>query len=352
MQDVQEIKDMHDSAEPGDLSFKQRMKAKYNDKHFVNERHRALQQGKGLLMALFRTVLIVGLSYVILGPLIGIVANSFFSDADKYSPIVYLIPLNPTLERYELAILRMDYWNVMLRMIFYVVGLTIIQLLVCSMVGYGFARHNFPLKKMLFACVIIMIVIPSHSVMLPLRTVFMDFNPFGLGWLLNGGEGWRLVGGRDVFLGGAMPMVIMTLLGTGLRAGLYIYIFNQFFRGLPKEIEEAAAIDGAGAFYTYMRIMMPNAMPSIITVTIFSIVWQYNDTFFSSLFIISPDIVISTRISTLQFTIANVDQVNDPAIQALYTYAGIVLVIVPVIILYVLLQKQFIEGVERSGIVG
>jgi multiple sugar transport system permease protein len=337
MHDVQEVKEMQEKQASG---FKERMKAKYNDKHFINERHRALRQGKDFLLMLFRTALVLGLSYVILGPLIGIVANSFFSNADTYSPIVYLIPQNPTLERYELAIMRMNYWEVMRNMMVYVVGLTVIQLLVCSMVGYGFARHDFPGKKILFACVIIMIVMPSHTVMLPLYTFFMDF--FGI----------NLLGGPNSTLGGTVPMIVMSLLGTGLRAGLYIYIFNQFFRGLPKEIEEAAAIDGAGSLYTYFRIMMPNAMPSIITVTIFSIVWQYNDTFFSNLFMIDSNIVISKQITSLQANISNLDRVMDPAISTLYLYAGIVLVIIPVVILYVLLQKQFIEGVERSGIVG
>jgi len=324
--------------------FKKKLDARYGETQIANEKQRMLKQGKGFLLAVFRTLLIVGLSYIILGPFIGIVANSFFSNADQYSPMVYIIPQTPTLERYDLAILRMDYWNTMKNMLIYVGALTVIQVFVCSMVGYGFARHNFPFKKILFACVIIMIVIPSHTVMLPLYTTFQNFNPFGLTAMLRAGN--------TNLLGGSLPMVIMSVLGTGLRAGLYIYIFNQFFRGLPKEIEEAAEIDGAGAFYTYARIMMPNAKPSIITVAIFSIVWQYNDTFFSNLFMISPDIVISKKITSLGANIANIDRVMDPSIQMLYVYAGIVLVIIPVIILYVLLQKQFIEGVERSGIVG
>jgi len=183
--------------------------------------------------------------------------------------------------------------------------------------------------------------------MLPLYTTFRDFNPFGLVGLFNGGKSVNLL---SWFV--PMPLLVMTLLGCGLRAGLYIYIFNQFFRGLPKEIEEAAEIDGAGTFYTYLFIMMPNAKPSIITVAIFSIVWQYNDTFFSNLFMVSPEIAISKRISSLGANISNADQIFDPSIVALYVYAGVVLVIIPVILLYVLLQKQFIEGVERSGIVG
>ncbi|MDR2532254.1 MAG: carbohydrate ABC transporter permease [Oscillospiraceae bacterium] len=332
--------------------FKKKIQIIYAEKQLGNERHRVVRQFKGFLMAILRAILIIGLSYVILGPLIGIIANSFFSNSDKYSPIIYLIPQNPTLERYRIALLRMDYWNVMRNMLIYVAGLTVIQLFICSMVGYGFARYTFPFKKLLFACVVIMIVIPSHTVMLPLFTTFREFNPFGLVGLFNDGESINLLGGGSAIAGGVLPMFIMTLFGCGLRAGLYIYIFNQFFRALPKEIEEAAEIDGAGTFYTYMFIMMPNAKPSIITVTIFSIVWQYNDTFFTRLFNINDNIALSKQITSLWANVENIDRVMDRSIIQLYVNAGIVLVIIPVIVLYVLLQKQFIEGVERSGIVG
>lgn len=311
--------------------------------NLINERQRIIKQSRLILIWIFRLVLIIGLSYVILGPLIGIIASSFFSDTDQYSPMTYLIPQEPTLEKYEIAIEYMSYFSVIGRNLLYVASLTVIQLLVCSMVGYGFARHDFPGKKILFACVIIMIVIPSHTIMLPLYTTFQNFNPF---WLVG------LLGANTNVLQTVIPMYVMSFLGTGLRAGLYIYIFNQFFRGLPKEIEEAASIDGAGAVFTYFRIMLPNAMPSVITVTIFSIVWQYNDTFFANLFLISSDTVISKQLASLGANIGNSLRILDPNIVALYTYAGVVMVIIPVVALYVLLQKQFIEGVERSGIVG
>lgn len=316
-----------------------------NNTRLQNERRYAVRKARKFGFALFRTVVIVGISYVILGPLIGILANSFFSNEDKYSPIVYLIPQSPTLERYRLALLRMDYWRVLGRMIVYVVGLTVIQLGVCSMVGYGFARFNFPLKRFLFACVIVMIVLPPHVVMYPLYTMFQSFDPLGLVSLFHGGRSVNL-------LGTPVPMVLMTALGTGLRSGLFIYIFVQFFRGLPKEIEEAALIDGAGAVRTYVSVMLPNASPAIVTVAIFSLVWQYNDSFFARLFKISDNILLSRKISTLQSTIANLDLIHDPSISTLYLYAGVIFMILPLLILYVLLQKYFVEGVERSGIVG
>ena len=98
--------------------------------------------------------------------------------------------------------------------------------------------------------------------------------------------------------------------------------------------------------------MLRNAMPAVITVTVFSIVWQFNDTFYAKLFLISENVVISKKIATLQSVIANQDKILSVTLQELYLDAGIILVLLPVVLIYLLLQRYFIEGVERSGIVG
>ncbi len=299
---------------------------------------------KNFFVAIVRVLILIGVGYVILSPLIGMFVNSISSDKDAYNPMVFVLPEFPTLEKYQLVLERLNYLPTIGKDLFYTLTLTAIQIFVCSMVGYGFARFSFPLKNFLFACVVVMIVIPTHTIMLPLYMTFKEYNPFGLAVLLKGAP--------VNLMGTTAPMYIMTALGCGVRSGLYIYIFNQFFRGLPKEIEEAALVDGCGVWYTYFRIMLINAMPSVITVAVFSIVWQFNDTFYANLFLISPDVVISKKISTLQAEIANQDKILDIPIQELYLDAGIILVILPIILIYVLLQRHFIEGVERSGIVG
>ena len=299
---------------------------------------------KEKLLSIFRFVIILGISYVILAPVIGLVSSSFFSNADAYSPTVFTIPMAPTLERYQRAIVHLKYLPTLGRTMLFSISLTLIQLMVCSMAGYGFARFRFPLKKLLFACVVVMIVIPSYTIMLPLYVTFRDFDPLGLVTLLTGAP--------INLMGTTWPVYIMTGLGCGLRSGLFIYIFNQFFRGLPREIEEAAFVDGAGTWYTYFRIMLLNAMPAVITVSVFSLVWQYNDTFFGRLFLISNNVLLSKRVSSLQINIRTLDKIMDPSIQQLYVSAGIVLLMLPMVILYLLLQKKFVESVERSGIVG
>lgn len=326
------------------VHFRTKLKQITSDPKFMNSRKGLVSSFKSLILRIFSLIIIAGICYVILAPVIGMVVSSFMSDSDAYNPMVYLIPQQPTLEKYKLAWERMDYLPTMARDLLYSCSLMLLQVFVCSMVGYGFARFHFPLKKLLFACVVIMIVIPDHTIMLPIYMTFKNFDPLGL---------ITLIAGKPLnLMSTTVPMYIMTIFGCGVRSGLYIYIFNQFFRGLPKEIEEAALVDGAGTWYTYFRIMLVNAIPSVITVAVFSMVWQYNDTFYSKLFLISEDVVISKKITSLQATIANVDKILDTTIQELYLDAGIVLVMLPIIIIYVVLQKYFIEGMERSGIVG
>lgn len=310
----------------------------------VDTMKRVMNTGKSFIIKLFKFIILFGICYVILAPVIGIVVNSFFSDKDAYNPMVYLIPSDPTFSRYDLVIERLDYFKTCGLTLLYSFTLMLIQVLICSMVGYGFARFDFPFKKLLFSMVVVMIVIPTHTVMLPLYVHFKNFDVANILTLINGNS--------INLMGTTVPMYIMTFLGCGLRSGLYIYIFTQFFRGLPKEIEEAAYVDGAGVFYTYFRIMLVNAMPSVITVAVFSMVWQYNDAFFANLFLVSSDVNIGKKISTLQATIANVDKILDPSIQQLYLDAGIVLISLPIVIIYIILQKYFVEGASKSGIVG
>ncbi len=298
---------------------------------------------KRFLIGLMRALILIGVGYTILSPIIGMIVSSIASTEDIYNPMMFLLPKHPTMEKYALVIERMDYYKTILKDLIYVATLTAIQVLVCSMVGYGFARFQFPFKKLLFGCVVLMITIPMHTIMLPIYVTFKSFDPFGIVTAIKGSPG---------IMGTVVPMYLMTILGCGVRSGLYIYIFNQFFRGLPKEIEEAALVDGAGIWYTYFRIMLVNAKPAVITVAVFSLVWQFNDTFYSKLFLVSEDVVISKKVSSLASVLANQDKILNVTIQQQYTNAGILLVILPVLVLYLILQKRFIEGVERSGIVG
>ncbi len=330
--------------------IKQNLKKSYSeisaDQQFANDRRRAINITKSFFLGLFRAIILLGIAYVILGPLISMVSSSFFTQRDFYNPMVYIFPMEGTTIRYSVAIQLMEYFPVLGRLLFFVLTLMAMQVIMCSMVGYGFARFDFPCKNIIMGCVILMIVIPTHMIMLPLYVTFQRFDPLGLVTLING---------KPInLLTTTIPMYIMTIFANGLRSGLFIYIFNQFFRGLPKEIEEAAFVDGAGTWYTYFRIMLINALPAVTTVAIFALVWQYNDTSFVKIFQIPADTAISKQLGSLAAEINTkiYTDAMDPSVAQLYTYAGAILVMLPMVLIYVILQKQFVEGVERSGIVG
>ena len=301
-----------------------------NSSRYEDRKGAVVKKSKNLMMTILKIILIVGISYVILSPVIGIISQSFFSDADSANPMVFTIPISPTLERYEGAWQELDYVSTLVSTLVYTIVNTLMQVFICSMVGYGFARFDFPGKKILFACVVVMIVVPSHTIMLP---QYMTFRSMEL-------------------MRSTTPMYILSIFGVGLRSGLCIYIFNQFFRGLPKEIEEAAFVDGANTAYTYFFIMLINAMPAVITVTVFSLVWQYNDMFYAKLFQIPNEALLARQLSTLQSNIGANLKIMNVRIQKLYVNAGVVLVMLPILLIYLVLQKRFVEGVERSGIVG
>jgi multiple sugar transport system permease protein len=257
--------------------------------------------------------------------------------------MVFLLPNEATTEHYSHALTHMQFFSgrggsllsgTLLRTLGFSAAFAVLHVIVASLVGYGFARFEFPGKNFLFAMMIVTIVVPVQVYIVPMYVNFRYF--LGMDWNL---------------LGSHIPLMLLTLTGTGLRSGLYIYIFRQFFRGLPKEIEEAAFIDGAGLFKTYTKVMMPNATPAIITVLLFSFVWHYNDTFYSSM-LNTGNTLMAAMIGGLGSTFATIENVNDPAIEQLVVFAGVVLAILPILLIYLFLQRFFIEGLERSGIVG
>jgi ABC-type glycerol-3-phosphate transport system permease component len=296
------------------------------------------------IITICKFLLLAGLSYIILAPLITMLSGSFKSYKDLYNPLVYLFPMDGTINNYMLVVKYMDYFKSLCYTFIYCSVLTIMQCLVCSFVGYGFARFKFPYRNVLFACVIATILVPAQSLMIPMYLEFRYFDILGLVSFFTGGS--------VNLLKNPLGMLMITLTGNGLRSGLYIFIFRQFFIGLPKEIEEAALIDGMNAFRTFFRVMLPNAMSSIITVIMFSFVWQYNDTYYSGLFMDGSPL-LAVKISSLpQVVYQFFENGRDTNYITIATNTGILLVVAPLILLYLFLQKYFMESIERSGIVG
>jgi multiple sugar transport system permease protein len=301
--------------------------------------------------ALVRGVIVIGICFLILYPTILKIFISFMSESDLYDVTVKYIPKYPTFENIKKVWTAMEYpqafWNTLKISLL----TSIMQLISCTIIGYGFARFNFKGKSLLFTLVILTMIVPPQTIMIPLFLHFRYFDLFGIISLITGKKGINLLNTQ-------WPFVLMSATGMGLKNGLYIYIMRQFFRGMPKELEEAAYVDGASMFRTFYQIMLPSAVPAMITVFLFSFVWQWTDTFYSNLFLQNVR-VLSAALSSVSFDITQqiywetgVNTNLSPAVSSMYTNTASLLAILPLIIIYLVAQKYFVESIERTGIVG
>ena len=210
----------------------------------------------------FRFFILFGLCFVILYPLIYMISCAFRDSADMSDPTVMWIPRHLTLEVIKETAGVMDIWKTLGTTLLLNIGCSLVQVASCALAGYGFARFKFKGKGLLFGIVVMMILVPSQIIAIPQYMLFRHFGLFGL---------------EVNLINSKLCMYLPAAMGNGIRAGLMIFIFRQFFKGLPKELEDAAYLDGCGSLRTFVQVMIPNASSSFLTVFLFSVVWYWND---------------------------------------------------------------------------
>lgn len=304
------------------------------------------KQAPTKLWAVARILFLLGVSYVVLYPLLTKFSLIFMDFGDLSDFTITWIPKHFTLSNVTTVITIMDYWNVLLKTIIFCGVVSFIQVFVTTISAYGLARYKSKIRSFIFALVIATLVIPPQTYIVTLYTQFQNFDPFGLVS--------RFTNSTDGVLNTVLVFVLLAATGQGIRSGLYIYIERQTFRGLPKELEEAAKVDGAGMFATFWKIMLPNARPTVILCFMLSFIWQWNDTFYTTLFY--PELeTLAMKIGRLRLDISEYlggwSQVGGSRALQLVS-VGAFLCVIPLVILFVICQRFFIQGVERSGLVG
>ena len=246
---------------------------------------------------IFRMVLLLGISYVILMPFYSKIASSFMSREDFVDVTVKLIPKHPTLDTYKAIIAESGFFKALLNTTVLSVSCALTQTFICALIGYGFAKYKFKGAKLLFALVLLTMVVPHKTLHLSL---FMKFRYFDLGIgkigllnLLSGGitDKIRLISQGPLNLNNTYwPLILLSFGGLAFKNGLYIFMLRQFFRGVPDELEESAYIDGYGPFRAFFKIILPISIPMLITVFLFAFSWQWTDNFYvNTFFMIFPD---------------------------------------------------------------
>lgn len=275
----------------------------------------------------FLYFLLIDGAFIFLLPILYMLIISFFTAEDLLDSSIRWIPVHFHWENYRDAFRMLHFEKSVLVTLVVTVAAIFGQTVFCSLAGYALARINFPGKRWIFGAVLLILVIPAQAMILPNYIYFSRL---------------RLI--RSLW-----PLVLPELLGNGLYGALFVFVFRQVFMGIPKDLEDAAAIDGAGIVKTFRVIIAPVVKSAYVTVGLFSFVWHWNEYTRPLYYLDSQNQTLTLALSSLfVFDFRTGRTVATEAVQG----AGVILVMLPVILIYIFVQRYFVQGVQMTGIKG
>lgn len=286
------------------------------------------------IWSVFRFVLIFGLCFVILYPFVVKILAACMSPEDLLDSTVKFIPKNWSSYYWKFAWERLDVLKSGGLTLLISLVSAIIQVIVSTMVGYGLARFDFKGKKIAFAMVIIILLVPSQVYSIP---QYLNFRYFGIG------------GVTVNLIDSIIPIYLLSLGCMSVKQCLYIYLMREFFKDLPRDLENAAYIDGASIGRTFISVVLPNAKGMMITVFLFAFCWQWTDTEFSSLYFSSKTTLAMRSIVGSYMVVKGQVSSTDPFGTAIARAAATIIIIIPVVLLSAFCQKFLVRSISRSG---
>lgn len=310
----------------------------------MRQRQRNMRIQKAIKQNLVRLVffiLLLGFAYVILYPFLFKITAAFMSKDDLFDPLVNLVPRHWVLDNFKAVLKTEHFAEGFFNMALYALVVGVLTTASAAFVGYGLARYRFPCRKLVMAMVILTMIVPTQTIRLSLFSTFRYFDVFGIA---------QLITGHTIQLTNTIwPFVILSVTCLGFRAGIYIILMRQYYVSIPKELTEAAYVDGAGPFCTFFRVVLPMAKAMLIVVFALSFSWQWTDVFYTG--------TLSGNEPMLQNIIQTLASVTQGGSSEYYYYivlanTAALMAIIPLLLIYVLLQRRIIQGIERSGLVG
>lgn len=271
-----------------------------------------------------RPLALIAILLVVLYPLAWMVGTALKSPEEIVSNIG-LIPEKLTPENFRAG---WDKFDISFGRFFLnsavVAGLTVIGNVVsCLLAAYALGRLRFRLRGVWFAVMIGTLLLPGHVLIIPQYILFRT-----LGW----------VGGDWPYL----PLIVPQFLAT---EAFFVFLMVQFMRGIPRELDEAATIDGASAYQVFRRIILPLSRPALVTTAIFSFIWTWND-FFRQLVFLSDLKDYTVPVALTLF----IDSTSESAVGPMFAMS--LLSLIPVFLFFVAFQRMLVEGINTSGLKG
>jgi oligogalacturonide transport system permease protein len=267
-------------------------------------------------------ILITLLGFMMIYPLLWIISGSFKSNDEIFSSFS-LIPSKISFESYLsgwIGIGQQTYSRFFSNTFQMVLPSIFLTLISSFLVAYGFARFRFPFKKILFALMLATLMLPKTVIIIPRYIMFKN------------------LGCLDSYL----PFYLPALLGT---QSFYIFMLVQFLRGIPRELDESAVIDGCNSWQILFRILLPLSKPALFSAAIFDFIWSWNDFF-------NPLIYISS-VSKYPLSLGlRMDLDVAAAVRWDKIMAMSVVTMIPPILIFFFAQKYFVEGITTTGLKG
>ena len=293
------------------------------------------RQGLGQQIAVYGLLIIIG--FIFIYPILYMISTSFMDRNDLLDSSVKWLPSSFYIQNYIDAAKSMDFWKTLGKGVIIAGVPTICNVLIGMIVGYGFARYEFKLKKLFMGILLFSYILPDQVTMIPTYVLYNDMGILGTIW----------------------TFVLPALFGNGINSAIFILIFYSFFKQVPKVLMEAAYIDGAGHFKAFFKIAIPSAVPAIITVFLFSFVWYWNESYLTEMYV--QGLTTKSEWTNLVIQLKNFDSnfntratTGDMAtsLNESVRMAATSLSILPLFLMYLVLQRQFIESIDRTGITG
>lgn len=265
-------------------------------------------------------VFVVTLGIIFLLPLIWVLLISIKRETEYLAYPIKLLPAVPQWSNYVTALTKVAFFRFLKNTVYLATLYTVLAVTSSALVGYGFARHNAPGKNIIFTLLISMLILPRMVTLIP---QFVLFSRIGL-------------------VGNELPWILWGLTGSAWN----IFMFRQFFAAFPKELEDAAEVDGCSRFRIFWQIFLPNSYPVLAT----SMIFHFQSVWGS---VLNPLLFLPERLATLAMKLAG-SLYRDPRGNyiATLTMAGVVLYTIPVILLFLAAQRYIVEGVVTTGIKG
>lgn len=311
----------------------------------MNNRIRRLiyreRTGNGIVFKILLMAFLISVSYVFLYPLLKMISMSLMSEADLINPEIDWIPRNFTFKSFRVAAKVLQLRTTLFNSLWFTFTLASVQTVVTAMASYAFARHEFKFKRFWFFMVLLSFIIPVPVLIIPRIMTFISIQDI---------TGLKMIGT-------IWPQLAATLGGQGINSAILILIFYNFFRIIPRSLDEAARIDGANSLQVFFHIFLRLSIPTMFTVFLFSFLWNWNETYVTSTFIRSGIKLLTMQLAVFDSAFTRIagslPEMSDGArINEAYKMAATFISIVPLLVMYAFVQKQFIQGIERTGITG